>query len=294
MDEKARNLEVQENNYKLYYQRINEKQTNLQQVFDQNIGQTWRSKDGHIQDFINKGIEEAQRKAAEEEALRQMRKQEQIKSMKESIQFKIQEHEGNQLRQKLGYKEKVEELMKQNNQMFEYNEQTKKIKTNQSTDYKLTLQLQMKEAEEKRRKLNSDMLDHEKKMLLNQFEGLVPGIRSTKVDDLAFPQMKSSRNMNYSKPEIVTSMNGSNVFSSGLYTTRGQEERNSPYQLSKEQLKPLNAILTERQEFYNTITNPIPKNNQNPYLAKELQRGNYTSRNVLATTADKNLLSMRS
>lgn len=74
MDERAKNLELQESNYKLYYQRINENQSARQQVWDQNIGQSARFKDRNIDSFVEKGVEEARRKAEQEEILRQQKK----------------------------------------------------------------------------------------------------------------------------------------------------------------------------------------------------------------------------
>lgn len=295
MNENSKRIETQEANYKMYYQKLNEKQNNLQQIYDQRIGQTARSRDHNIQAFIDKGVEEARLKAEEEEIVRQMKKQEQLRGMKDSITSKIQEHQEEQLKQKQSYKDKVEELMKQNQKMQEYNEQSRRLKANEMMDYKDSLQTQMREAEDLRRNGNIKMSEHEKKMHLNQFEGLIPGIRNSKVDALVSPQMRFSRPLNFSIQEPTNSFNEANPFSHGSYTSRGLEKDVISSNLAKsESVKSLYPLGNDKQGQYNPITNPIPNNTQNPYLAREFQRGSYTPKSTLSVVVNKNILGMGS
>lgn len=282
MDERAKNLEMQENNYKMYFQRVHENQTSLQQMYDQRIRLSQKSKDTRVDDLIGKGIEEARKKAEQEELARQQKKQEQLKSMKESIQFKIQEHEEANARQKLNYKDKVDELMKQNQQIQEWNEQQKIERTRQALDYKNYLQSQIKETEKQRRHYNSSMLEQEKKLHSN-FDGLVPGIRSSKIGNQISAHMKSAKNLSMLSPEATSPYTNSPYTGRSIQTDNipsTQSVRNSSY-------NPFNTINHDR---YNPITNPIPNTVQNPYIRKELPRSEYQPKNTLASVSSNNLL----
>jgi len=286
MDERARNLEMQENNYKMYFQKVGQNQNNLQQVYDQNIGQSMRAKDRNIDSFIEKGIEEARRKAEQEEFARQQKKQEQLRSMKESIQNKIYENEDAKMKEKLSYTNKVDELTRQNQQMQDFNEQQKRDRVRQTMDYKSYLQSQMKETEDQRRNYNSNMLEQEKKMHSN-FDGLIPGIRSSKVDAQMYGHTRSAKNLSMLNPEASSPYNDS-PYGSSPYTNRSYKPDNITSSVqSVRNSSGYNPFNMHNQDRYNPITNPIPNTVQNPYLA---QRDGYQSKNVLASVANKNLL----
>ena len=59
-----------------YYQRVDERQNHRLQAHENRVTELARSKERQREDFVNKGIEEARRKAEEEEAMRQRKKQE--------------------------------------------------------------------------------------------------------------------------------------------------------------------------------------------------------------------------
>jgi len=112
MAENANNIERREQNYRQYYNGLQDKQRRLEGIHDRRVADAARSKERQREDFINRGIEEARRKAEEEEAMKYMKKQEQMRSLASSLKTKIQEHDEEKMMQKLGYRNKVEDLMK--------------------------------------------------------------------------------------------------------------------------------------------------------------------------------------
>jgi len=282
------NVEMKDLNYKLYYQKVMEKQENRQQVHDQRVHQAAVAKDRHLDSFINKNVEEMQRRNDEEERRRQQMRHDQIYNMAGSQKAKIQEHQEQQNREKAAYQEKVDELMRQNKESHDMNNELKMYKNYQAADYKKTLEYQMKEQQDVRRKFYSEMSEHEKKMHLNDFGGrLIPGIKNTTNDLLNFPTIKSKavERMKYDSLSSPYSPNKGKSFS----IMGGETEVLSPAKSAANisLYSPNNNF--GRNDGYNPITNPLPSNNQNPYIQKETMNDSPQRRqlrNILASSAD--------
>jgi len=310
LDENAYNLDMKDLNYKLYYQRINDKQGNRQQVYDTKVGAEERNREKHLEDFVIKGVYDAKRKAEEEEYQRHMKKVEMQRDMAHNVRQKISEHEEQNLREKLAYREKVDKLMVDNQLMQERQEQQQREKANQMVSYKNILENQMREAEELSRKAHLEMPEHERKMQLDNFSTLVPGLKSTKAD--ASPYARSGRTLltntepdMYSPQNLASPKMGSgSPYLAGKYND-GSSPSYRPYQ--NDSLRSYNidstyrgdangsgrspkAANTSNIQSYNPITNPVPQNIQNPYLLKEIQKGNFTPKNYLASTASNSIL----
>jgi len=294
MAENANNIERREQNYRQYYNGLQDKQRRLEGIHDRRVADAARSKERQREDFINRGIEEARRKAEEEEAMKYMKKQEQMRSLASSLKTKIQEHDEEKMMQKLGYRNKVEDLMKYNIQMQEYEEQQKRLKANQRNDYKNTLETQIKMTEDAKFRNNAEMLEHEKKMH-EQFNGLIPGIRSSKYVGLTV----APHDLNSSRSSHVLNGIRSPLNNSAPFATEGNQfnaygqNLSSPTYARQQDASPYGSSAAGRSDNHNPITNPIPGNLQNPYIAREYNRGalnNSGSRNFLAGVANKNLV----
>jgi hypothetical protein len=308
MEENTYKLQAKDSNYKQYYQRVDEQQRNQILQHDRVIGDQARNRNRQIDDFINKGVEEARLKAEREELEKQAKKQEQLRSMKQSVQNKIQENEHEKRVQKMSYQNKVEDLLRQNVQMQSHQDMMKQHRANQVQDYKQTLEQQMRESEDLKKRQQSNMLDHEKKILLG--DGLIPGVRSSKVDALNNPQMRVSN--------LLGQIGGGNsAYTMTSPTNQGAYTMPSP--TNQAGLSPLVGLRTSsdyggayagrfdtvaspkyqsnlnnqsadyiRPNAHNPITNPMNAG-QNPYINRDNQRGSYNTRTTLAGSASNNI-----
>jgi len=215
--------------------------------------------------------------------------------------------------------------MRQNEEKKAYDEQAKRLQQTQRIGYKSTLENQVKDAEELKWKQHALMLEHEKKMHLEQFEGLIPGLRSSKIDALMNPQLKTSKDFFYQtgKVQIPPINPGSPTFalsnnidisSQGLASPKSHGLASpkshglgsptshglaSPTSQNRSFDSPLKSptsfagMSIVHEQRYNPITNPVTNNIQNPYIVKDIQKGGHMQRNYLAVMADKNLLSTK-
>jgi len=288
MEENARRLEKSKQNYQQFFQRVDERQNHLLQAHENRVAQVAKSKERQIDDFINKGIEDARRRAEEEEAFRQKRKQDQLREMGDNLRSKIYENQEEQWKQKMSYRTKVEDLMKQNIQMQEYDDQQKRKKANQANEYKTILEAQIKEAEDSKLKINTGMgmSDSERKFHLNQFSGLIPGVQSSRLDALVSPQMRSSRNIDFSSAGLKSPTGSQSYLNSYQVNVNGNNSSGSS--LNNSLASPTSAT-NLKTDNYNPITNPIPNTIQNPYIIREYQREGYGSRNRFALIANRNI-----
>jgi len=327
LDDNTRNLDMKDQNYRMYYQRIGDKQQTHQQAYDNTTGFAEREKNKHLDYFVDKGVVEARKKAEEEAYRQQVRRAEQLNDMNTNNKGKIQEHEQEKYQQKQEYWNKVEELRRKNEEMTRFNEQQKKDKMLQTMSYKEFLDYQAKEAELLRRKNQAEMLEHEKKMHLETFEGFIPGIRSSKVDDLVNPQMKATLNGSPLRPHAgiatrnvlndnpISNLNQSRDISPARFEVRSPLAGNkSPYfddirspknnnnnnvsnllsgsfiQSPKNGAPISPAKPVKQDHVYNPITNPVPQNIQNPYIVKDIQRGGFLPRHHYAVMRDQNMI----
>jgi len=304
MAENANNIQRREQNYRQYFSNVNDHQRRLEDMHNRRVADAARSKERQREEFVNRGVEEAKRKAEEEEAMKYMKKQEQLRSLGTSLKTKIQEHEEEKMMNKLGYRSKVEDLMKYNIQMQEFEDQQKRQRAHQMVDYKNTLESQIKMAEESKFKSNVEMLDYEKKMHIEQFNGLIPGIKSSKYAGLSIspglPVPVAHHDLGSSRSSHVLSKSPLN--NTAPFATENQQYNNyaknltSPTNFGRSQDNMYGPAAGARTDTHNhnPITNPIPGNLQNPYISREYQRGgplnNSGSRNFLAGVARNNLI----
>jgi len=283
-------------NYKRYYNQISEKQNNRQQQYDNQVGQITRANDKRFESFVNQGVEEAKRKAEEEERRREQKRQDDLKRMMDLNNSKVKEHEDSNMQYKLAYKDRVEQQQAKNQLVQNYNEQLKRTRASQSMDYRNFLQEQMKLTDEQRLKENSTMLDHERKINLERFDHMIPGIKSSKYDSLLTPNIKTTKNKflptngsgmyrNDSTPQLVTTPNAYYLKQPNhtLTSTKSQ----ASFSLNTSSMSPTSP--DKKFESYNPITNPLPNTLQNPYISRDITKGR-GSESYLASVANKSFL----
>jgi len=186
-------------------------------------------------------------------------------SLSESHKNMIIDKERDLYRQKQGYWQKAEQVIKDSQDLQKYHQDLHRSKVDKQKEYQEYLASQVKTKEESFVKGILYIADEEKKVLGSSISGTIGIQRSSPIGTYSPKQTEAKFFGNQPNPQLYQSF----------------------------EAKPQRYLSQQpgRNNSYNPITNPIPNYGQNPYMKDPLQeRASPNRKNFFASLANSNMM----